>query len=165
MDDKVNLVDQLMNMVFNQYLEAVRMSHYYDTDVEIFTSEIHLLVAIHENPNCNASQLAKLLGVPKSVISKIATKLEAKGLIGKFRLLKNDKEIFYALTTKGRVAYQGHINFHTRFFHNSWTNFSQMSHKEQQLIIDFLQNYSDYMAVVSESRQAEKQQRSQELHL
>ena len=160
MDDRVNLVDQMMNMVLNRYLEVVRMSHNYDTDVEINTSEIHLLVAMHDNPSCNASQLANLIGVPKSVVSKTAAKLEAKGLIRKVRLLNNGKEIFYVLTEVGRVAYQGHINYHYRYFHDKWTKVSQMTPEEQLLIIDFLKNYNEYMETVSKERRDEKSHRS-----
>lgn len=145
MEHRCEKVDKLIDKISNQIAAANRLPSKYGTDVDIYTSEIHLLVSIHDNPGLNTSQLADLMGVTKSVVSRVASKIERKGLITRYRALSNQKEIFFSLTAKGRIAYAGHQNHHKRHFHDSWTRFSDMPAEHQEMVIGFLERYAAYM--------------------
>ena len=73
MDTLSAKVDNLMVKIGNQIVEANRLPSTYGTDTTIHTSEIHLVVHIHDNPGCNTSQIADLMGVTKSVVSRLAS--------------------------------------------------------------------------------------------
>ncbi|WDV46903.1 MarR family transcriptional regulator [Clostridiaceae bacterium M8S5] len=145
MINNIAKIDALIGNITNHLISVSRISNKYGTDVEIFSAEIHLLEAIHDNPDYNVSKLSQFTGSAKSVVSKTASKLEKKGLIRKLKAVSNNKEVYYILTSKGRLAYEGHNAFHAEHCHDDWTHISQLPEKDQQLIINFLENYIDYL--------------------
>jgi len=82
----------------------------------LFPSEIHTLCFIGTMPGIRITDLAVQLGVTKGAISKIAKKMEEKGLIEKYREPGNDKEILLMLTPTGKKAYLGHEEYHKNAF-------------------------------------------------
>lgn len=58
-----------------------KKTRYYGTDVPIFHSEIHVIMAIAEHPGIHVGGLADILGVTKGAVSEILKKLERKALV------------------------------------------------------------------------------------
>jgi DNA-binding MarR family transcriptional regulator len=83
-------------------------------DVGIKLSEYHVIDCIGRNRLPNATFISKEMGMSKGAISKITAKLASKGLIRAEHLQSNRKEIYYALTSKGRDAFEVHEKIHAR---------------------------------------------------
>lgn len=95
--------------------EYDKKSHYYDTGQPLFEAEIHLIVAIQDNPGFHVAALANKFGVTKGAISQLVQKLERKGMVIKERAADNQSKILLNLTETGMVAYAAHTRFHMRF--------------------------------------------------
>jgi len=107
---------------------------FYGTEDLLYGSEIHTLQMIGRQGSCNLTQLAGLLEISKSGISKFSNKLLEKGLIIKSRMDKNRKEVIFSLTPKGRIAYLAHEKFDETMFAAMYSLLDSCT-KEQ---IDFL---------------------------
>ena len=71
-------------------------------------SEIHTIQAIGDYPGLNVTALALRMGVSRGGASQMVSRLAGKGLIEKYRLPDNEKEVCLRLTQDGRVAFRGH---------------------------------------------------------
>ncbi|WP_320170619.1 MarR family transcriptional regulator [Maridesulfovibrio sp.] len=92
-----------------------KRTHYYGTDERLFEAEIHLIVAIKDNPGFHVAALAQRFGVTKGAISQIIKKLEKKGMVVKASDPKNQSRLLLSLTTKGETAYEAHARLHRDF--------------------------------------------------
>ena len=79
-------------------------------------SEIHTLMGIGMHKDITVTELAGFLGISKSAISQMITRLVEKNLVEKHQNPKNGKEIFLRLSAKGMVAYLGHEQYHAKMF-------------------------------------------------
>ena len=96
-----------------------------------------MLVAIHNHPDANASDLAKALGVTKGAVSQIARKLKEKQLVEQFQQLENRKAVFFRLTAKGEQVYLGHEQAERRDFRVLMEYLDCCSVQEQNTIRQF----------------------------
>lgn len=90
-----------------------KKTRYYGTDVPIFHSEIHVIMAIAENPGIHVGGLADVLGVTKGAVSEILKKLEKKSLVIKEIDNLNLSRYLLSLTEKGKKAHSNHIFYHS----------------------------------------------------
>lgn len=90
----------------------------------------------------NITQLAEKYGVTKSAVSKHISRLSKKGLVEKYKLIDNKKEVFIRLTPLGRVAFDGHIEFHKIQEAEYVVKFNNLNQRDKDLILDFLDSYS-----------------------
>ncbi len=74
----------------------------------LYHSERHMLDKIGECPAMNITDFAAELGVTKGAVSQVVKKLEAKGVIRRYRSGDNGKEVFLELTGAGRAVYLAH---------------------------------------------------------
>jgi len=91
---------------------TVRMSKSFDTDVDIYRSEIHIIQLIGDQFSLYVSEISKRIGVTKGTVSQIVKRLEAKGLAKKSVDAENQTRQQVQLTEKGRIAYKAHCRFH-----------------------------------------------------
>jgi DNA-binding MarR family transcriptional regulator len=93
---------ELFLRVVNKYnaLEKIPVRRY--SDHGLYHSERHMLDRVADNPDRNITDLARDFGVTKGAITQIAKKLEAKGMIRRYKRAANDKEVFIELTEAGR---------------------------------------------------------------
>jgi DNA-binding MarR family transcriptional regulator len=99
-----NLWMQTMNRM--QEFEATPAD--FGTGQLLHPSEIHTVQAIGLFPGMNVTGLADRMGVTRGAASQMVGRLAGKGLIEKYRLPENDKEIRLRLTGEGSVAFRGH---------------------------------------------------------
>ena len=84
-------------------------TRYYGTDVPIFYSEIHIIMAIAEHPGIHVGGLAET----KGAVSEILKKLEKKDLIIKEIDNLNLSRYSLNLTEKGKKAHKNHMYYHS----------------------------------------------------
>lgn len=99
-----------------RFEELEKAPRNFGTEDLLYSSEIHTVQAIGDNPNINLTGLAERLGITKSGVSKFIGKLLEKGLITKNKLINNDKEVVFNLTKKGNTAYLKHEEFSKEIF-------------------------------------------------
>lgn len=91
---------------------TVRMSKPFDTDVDIYRSEIHIIQLIGDHSSLYVSEISKRIGVTKGTVSQIVKRLEAKGLATKRVDPENQTRQQVQLTETGWVAYRAHCRYH-----------------------------------------------------
>ncbi len=82
----------------------IRISSKYD----LYHSERHMLDTIGDNPGLNVTEFANALGVTKGAVSQVVKKLEAKGVVRRYRNAATGKEVTLELTTAGREIFLKH---------------------------------------------------------
>ncbi|MDR1491724.1 MAG: MarR family transcriptional regulator [Planctomycetaceae bacterium] len=80
--------------------------------IKLYYSEIHALEAINNHKDANISMLAEHLAVTVGAVWQVAKKLKAKGLIEQYHPQNNRKDVCFCPTESGRVACEGHAQYH-----------------------------------------------------
>lgn len=101
-------------------------------------SEIHTVMAIGKNPDINLTSLSRLLGISKSAISQMVSKLARKDLVEKHREMENDKEVLLRLSPRGTIAYLGHEQHHAKIYARMHRNIGDLTNGQFALILRFL---------------------------
>jgi DNA-binding MarR family transcriptional regulator len=120
---------------FNEFESSPRD---FGTGDLLYSSEIHTLQAIGNNANINLSELAEILGISKSGVSKFIEKLLNKEVITKGNPLNNKKEVVFNLTKKGWTAYSGHQNFSEQTFNSIYNILSRLDANQLLFLETFL---------------------------
>ena len=108
-------------------------------------SELHCIEAIGKLERPNGVQLATLLSMTRGAVTKLAKRLLQDGLIERYTLSDNKKEIYYRLTSIGEVLYKEHEVAHTKWEERDIAFLSSVSIKEQQVVLEFLQKFNNYL--------------------
>ncbi len=119
MEDRLKIYREIADLMFgvhNRFTALESTPKDFGTGDLLYATEIHTIVVIGGNPNSNLTELAELLGVSKSSVSKFVKKLLEKEYIVKTQAPENRKEVFFELTERGWTAYRGHETFSDRLF-------------------------------------------------
>jgi len=84
----------------------------FGTENDLSGSEIHLIEVVGQSEGLSVTDLAKRLGITKGAVSQTLKRLEAKELIVKEIDPANTSRITVSLSTKGKVAYYSHLQWH-----------------------------------------------------
>ena len=103
----------------------------------LYRSEVHTLMAIGENPGTNVTDLAGHSGTTKSAVSQMVDKLSRKNLVEKYRSPDNDKEVFLRLTSRGRIAFLGHEQYHLKIHTRVEQRLRDMTDEEFRFLQEF----------------------------
>jgi DNA-binding MarR family transcriptional regulator len=98
--------------IVHKMIENQKKPRQYGIDDLLYPSEIHTIMMIGSHRDAHVSELARFLGVTRGAVSQMVAKLEDKGLIAKRTDLQNAKKVLLSLTTKGKVAYYAHEQYH-----------------------------------------------------
>ncbi|MGN7470421.1 MarR family transcriptional regulator [Brevibacillus sp. SAFN-007a] len=101
-------------------------------------TELHVISAIGSDTRMNVTTIAQHIGVTKSAISKITIKLLKKGLLERYQLEDNQKEVFFRLTKAGELVNGIHASFHTRLEKSVYRFLDQYSEEELAFIARFI---------------------------
>ncbi|EOB9291329.1 MarR family transcriptional regulator [Listeria innocua] len=108
-------------------------------------SEVHCIEFIAKNEDPNVTKLAEAFYMTKSAISKITKKLMDKGYIESYQKPENKKEIYFRLTTKGAKINQVHDNLHQEFLDRDKVVFEDVSDKQYEEVLQFVDKYSRHL--------------------
>lgn len=118
-------------------LEQIRKSMPdYDEVADLSVTELHVISAIGSKEQGNVTCIAQQIGVTKSAISKIASKLLKRGLIERYQLEDNQKEVFFRLTSAGESVFAYHERFHALLERHMFNFLARYSDAE----LEFLQS-------------------------
>jgi DNA-binding MarR family transcriptional regulator len=84
----------------------------FGTETDLSGSEIHLIEVVGQNEGLSVTELAKRLGITKGAVSQTLKRLEGKGIVVKEVDPMNTSRITVSLSTKGKVAYYSHLQWH-----------------------------------------------------
>lgn len=108
-------------------------------------SEFHCIEAIGKLERPNGAQLAMLLSMTRGAVTKLARRLVQDGLVERYVLPDNKKEIYYRLTSLGVDLYKEHEVAHTKWEKRDIAFLYSVPIKEQQVVLDFLQKFNNYL--------------------
>ena len=100
----------------NQMNKSNKAPRLYGTGQILYASEIHMIEAINNHYNMNASELAQILGITSGAVNQVAAKLQRKGFIESVRMQGNMKAVYYRLTDLGAKAIFEHNKRRSRIF-------------------------------------------------
>jgi DNA-binding MarR family transcriptional regulator len=138
-------LDEHLNRILNSTNSFLGKTRRYSGMVAATPAEAHLVEAIHNHPEANTNELARILGFTKGNISLRTGKLVLKGLIEKYNKDDNRKEIFYRLTPKGQQLFDAHARFHADQHRAVYQKYLSFSESERSFLCNFLHEYADYL--------------------
>ncbi len=110
----------------------------FGTDDDLSVSEIHLIEAVGENEGLSVTDLAGRLGITKGAVSQTLKKLETKELVAKRVDPANASRITVKLSTKGKVAYYSHLQWHEAMDGGFRDYFVNLSEEKIRFMDEFL---------------------------
>ncbi len=101
-------------------------------------SEIHTIMAVGKNPDSTLTRLSRVLGISKSAVSQMISRLTRKNLVEKHRDPDNDKEILIRLSPRGTIAHLGHEQHHARIYARMHQRLGDLTDEQFAVILRFL---------------------------
>jgi DNA-binding MarR family transcriptional regulator len=114
MKDNTIQFTEMFHRLVNKVVDKEMVPRVLDSGALLYRMEIHVIVAIAENPDINLTGLSEVLGVTKGAVSQKVKILEKKEYIKIFKNSHNNKEILFELTEKGNRVFLGHQLFHQK---------------------------------------------------
>lgn len=108
-------------------------------------SETHCIDYIGRLELPNVTKVADHMGMTRGAISKMTKKLLAKGLIEKYTLESNKKEIYFKLTNQGRLLFEEHAKRHKRWEKRDMEFLSRYSKEEAAMVHQFMEEFNAYL--------------------
>jgi len=108
-------------------------------------SETHCIDYIGKTELPNVTKIADNMQMTRGAISKMTKKLLAKGLIEKYSLKCNKKEIYFRLTESGLELYKEHEKRHKLWEQRDSKFLERYSAEEMEIITKFMQEFNVYL--------------------
>ncbi len=108
-------------------------------------SETHCIDYIGRLELPNVTKVAEHMGMTRGAISKMTKKLLAKGLIEKYTLETNRKEIYFRLTEEGRLLFEEHAKRHRLWEKRDMNFLSRYSAEEMRMVHRFMREFNGYL--------------------
>jgi len=109
------------------------------------SSEIHCIEHIGRNIDSNVTKLAESFYVTRGAISKLTQKLIKKGLIESYQKPDNKKEIYFRLTSQGKVINKVHEELHKEFQERDKAVFEQITEEQFDIMLAFVEKYNRHL--------------------
>ncbi|SBW11671.1 hypothetical protein KL86APRO_20267 [uncultured Alphaproteobacteria bacterium] len=114
-------------------------------DLRLHPSELHVLLAIHNEPEANATRLAARLGVTKGAVSQALKRLEGKGVIIKSVDPSQKNEVTVLFTTVGRRAVESFLTQRSVARQRFHKHLSSLSETEKETLRRFLEEATSFL--------------------
>ena len=108
-------------------------------------SETHCIDFIGKLELPNVTKIAEHMQMTRGAISKMTKKLLSKGLIEKYTLESNKKEIYVRLTEQGMLLYKEHEKRHKLWEKRDAKFLSRYSKEEILIITKFMKEFNEYL--------------------
>lgn len=109
------------------------------------TTDTHCIHFIGTVQEANGVQISANLGLTRSAISKITTRLEKKGYIQGYKKANNKKEVFYSLTEKGQEIYFKHEKAHMAWLIRDQEFLKTVDEAEKKIMLRVLKDFNHYI--------------------
>ena len=93
----------------------------------------------------NVTKVAEHMGMTRGAISKMTRKLLAKGLIEKYTLETNKKEVYFKLTDQGRLLFDEHAKRHQRWEKRDMEFLARYSVEDVRTVSRFMTEFNGYL--------------------
>lgn len=108
-------------------------------------SETHCIDYIGRLELPNVTKIAENMGMTRGAISKMTKKLLAKGLIEKYTLESNKKEVYFKLTDLGKMLFEEHAKRHKRWEKRDMEFLSHYSTEDVKTVYQFMKEFNHYL--------------------
>lgn len=108
-------------------------------------SETHCIDYIGRLNLPNVTKIAEHMGMTRGAISKMTRKLLEKGLIEKYTVDTNKKEIYFRLTEHGQELFDEHAKRHERWEKRDMQFLSRYTKEEVVMINKFMEEFNAYL--------------------
>lgn len=108
-------------------------------------SETHCIDFIGRLELPNVTKVAEHMGMTRGAISKMTKKLLNKGLIEKYTLETNKKEVYFRLTDLGKLLFEEHDKRHKRWEKRDMEFLSRYSTEEVEMVHKFMKEFNEYL--------------------
>lgn len=108
-------------------------------------SETHCIDYIGKTELPNVTKIAEHMQMTRGAISKMTKKLLAKGLIDKYTLESNKKEVYFRLTKSGVELYKEHEKRHRLWEQRDSKFLERYSSEEIEIITKFMREFNIYL--------------------
>lgn len=108
-------------------------------------SETHCIDYIGRLNLPNVTRIAEHMGMTRGAISKMTRKLLDKGLIEKYTVDTNKKEIYFRLTEHGQELFDEHAKRHERWEKRDMQFLSRYTKEEVVMINKFMEEFNAYL--------------------
>lgn len=108
-------------------------------------SETHCIDYIGKSELPNVTKIAENMQMTRGAISKMTKKLLAKGLIEKYTLESNKKEVYFKLTDAGMELYKEHEKRHKLWEQRDSQFLKRYSREEIAIITKFMKEFNFYL--------------------
>jgi len=108
-------------------------------------SETHCIDYIGKTELPNVTKIADNMQMTRGAISKMTKKLLAKGLIEKYTLESNKKEVYFRLTESGIELYKEHDKRHKLWEQRDTKFLERYSPEEIEIIVKFMREFNRYL--------------------
>jgi DNA-binding MarR family transcriptional regulator len=143
MKEQENLLKEIALMLERQdMLSKLTESQCLD---EYGYSETHCIDYIGRLELPNVTKIADHMGMTRGAISKMTKKLLTKGLIEKYTLETNRKEIYFRLTDQGVLLFDEHAKRHKRWEKRDMEFLSRYSEEEVKVVLHFMKEFNVYL--------------------
>ena len=133
-----SIIDALLKF-HNEIAKMSKKPNNYGTEYFVYQSEIHMIDFIGRHPDLNISEISEEIGMSKSAVSQMLTKLSKKNFIVKERY---KKEVSVHLTTEGMKLFKGHQQYHeTQNQYSVFKNIEKYPVESKALVVDFIMDY------------------------
>ena len=136
------VIEKFMIMT-EKIASTVKISRNYETDVDIYRSEIHLIKLIGDYANLHISEIARKYGVTKGAISQALKTLEKKGLVEKYLDQSNNTRLLVKLTAKGQKARLNHEEYHEKCDQDMYSYLNQLTDHELEIVVSFIEKTTE----------------------
>lgn len=108
-------------------------------------SETHCIDFIGRLELPNVTKIAEHMGMTRGAISKMTKKLLAKGLIEKYTLETNKKEIYFKLTDQGKLLFEEHAKRHRMWEKRDMEFLEKYGKEEVDVLYKFMKEFNGYL--------------------
>lgn len=108
-------------------------------------SETHCIDFIGRLELPNVTKVAEHMGMTRGAISKMTKKLLTKGLIEKYTLESNKKEVYFRLTEQGKLLFEEHDKRHRRWEKRDMEFLARYSREEVETVYQFMKEFNGYL--------------------
>lgn len=114
-------------------------------DLKLYPSELHVLLAIRQEPEMNATELARRLGITKGAVSQVMKRLEGKGVLGKRHDPYQKNELTAFFTPLGQAAIETFVAQRAEARRRFREHLDSLSDEESRIIRRFLDSFGSIL--------------------